>query len=178
MLLRAEAVLFVATEPVDYPTLARALDVAVELIPALLADLRARFVGRGMRLQELAGRLQLVSAPEAGPTLERFLGSSQPGRLSAAALEVLEIVAYRQPLTRPQVEAIRGADSSGVIRSLLARDLIYEVGCSDALGRPILYTTTAQFLHLFGLENLADLPPFVLPDQPPQSPAPDTADPA
>lgn len=160
LLLQAEAVLFIATEPLDYPTLARALDLPPEAVPGVVAALRERFAGRGIRLQELAGRLQLVSAPEAGPTVERFLGGSQPSRLSAAALEVLAIVAYRQPLTRTQVEAIRGVDSSGVMRSLLARDLIHEVGRSEALGRPILYATSPQFLHLFGIESLDDLPPF------------------
>ncbi len=160
VLLQAEAVLFIAIEPLDYPTLARALDLPPEAVPGVVAALRERFAGRGIRLQELAGRLQLVSAPEAGPTVERFLGGSQPSRLSAAALEVLAIVAYRQPLTRTQVEAIRGVDSSGVMRSLLARDLIHEVGRSEALGRPILYATSPQFLHLFGIESLDDLPPF------------------
>jgi segregation and condensation protein B len=160
-LLQAEAVLFIATEPLDYATLARALDLPAEAMPGVVAALRARFAGRGIRVQELAGHLQLVSAPEAGPTLERFLGGAQPNRLSAAALEVLAIVAYRQPLTRAQVEAIRGVDSSGVMRSLLARDLIHEVGRADSLGRPILYATSPQFLHLFGIESLDDLPPFV-----------------
>jgi len=163
-LLDAEAILFVAAEPIDYATLARALGRPEESIAGLVGQLRARFAGRGIRIQELAGKLQLVSAPEAAPALERFLGTAQPTRLSAAALEVLAIVAYRQPLTRAQVEAIRGVDSSGVIRSLLARDLIHEVGRAESLGRPLLYSTTPQFLHVFGLESLADLPPFELPD--------------
>jgi segregation and condensation protein B len=164
LLLAAEAILFVAAEPIDYATLARVLEQPEETIPGLVAQLRARFAGRGIRVQELAGKLQLVSAPEATAALERFLGTVQSTRLSAAALEVLAIVAYRQPLTRAQVESIRGVDSSGVIRSLLARDLIHEVGRAETLGRPLLYSTTPQFLHLFGLESLADLPPFELPD--------------
>ncbi|MBP8251732.1 MAG: SMC-Scp complex subunit ScpB [Herpetosiphon sp.] len=156
----AEAILFVAAEPVEIAALARALDVAESEIPDFMLRLRQHFGERGIRVQESGGKLQLVSAPEANAALERFLGTNQPQKLSAAALEVLAIIAYRQPITRAHIEAIRGVDSTGVVRSLLARELIAEAGRAETLGRPLLYVTTAQFLTVFGLERLDDLPPF------------------
>ncbi|GAA5526297.1 SMC-Scp complex subunit ScpB [Herpetosiphon gulosus] len=170
LLLRAEAVLFVAGDPVEYATLAKALELPEQDIPLLIADLRQRFNGRGIRLQDQAGTLQLVSAPEATDALERFLGVSQPQKLSPAALEVLAIIAYRQPVTRAGLEAIRGVDSSGVVRSLLARELIYEVGRAETIGRPVLYGTTSQFLHIFGITSLAELPAFNFERQAPIDP--------
>ncbi|WP_236706936.1 SMC-Scp complex subunit ScpB [Herpetosiphon geysericola] len=170
LLLRAEAVLFVAGDAVEYATLAKALELREQDLPLLIADLRQRFIGRGIRLQDQAGTLQLVSAPEATSALERFLGVSQPQKLSPAALEVLAIIAYRQPVTRAGLEAIRGVDSSGVVRSLLARELIYEVGRAETLGRPVLYGTTSQFLHIFGITSLAELPAFNFERQAPVDP--------
>jgi segregation and condensation protein B len=98
--------------------------------------------------------------------IERFLGIQPQPKLSPAALEALAIVAYRQPVTRAQVDALRGVDSSGVIRALLGRDLIAEAGRLDTVGRPILYATTAEFLRQFGLSSLAELPPLDLPELP------------
>ncbi len=170
LLLQAEAVLFVAGDAVEYATLAKALELREQEIPLLIADLRQRFDGRGIRLQDQAGTLQLVSAPEATSALERFLGVSQPQKLSPAALEVLAIIAYRQPVTRAGLEAIRGVDSSGVVRSLLARELIYEVGRAETIGRPVLYGTTSQFLHIFGITSLDQLPAFNFERQAPIDP--------
>ena len=96
--------------------------------------------------------------------IERFLGGQPPARLSAAALEALAIIAYRQPITRAQVDAVRGVDSSGVIRARLGRELVVETGRLETVGRPILYATTPEFLRQFGLANLAELPPLDLPD--------------
>jgi segregation and condensation protein B len=110
--------------------------------------------------------VQLVSAPDSARAVARFLGVQASGRLSPAALEVLAIIAYRQPLTRAQVDAIRGVDSSGTTRALLARDLIAEVGRLETVGRPILYATTPLFLQQFGLTSLADLPPMEMPSPP------------
>lgn len=163
----AEALLFVAAEPVEAAQLLKALELTPADEPLLLEALRSYFAERGLRVQVLERRLQLVSAPEAAPVIERFLGAPTAQRLSPAALEVLAIIAYRQPLTRAQVEAIRGVDSSGVIRSLLLRELIAEAGRAEALGRPILYATTPLFLQVFGLTSLDELPPMELP-QPPQ----------
>lgn len=165
-LMQIEALLFVAAEPVALGAVSRALDCSLAEVEALVPALRAYFDGRGLRLLEHAGQLQLVSAPELTPLLERFLGASQPSRLSSAALEVLAIIAYRQPITRAQIEAIRGVDSSGVVRSLLARELIDEVGRAVTLGRPILYATTRTFLQVFGIEQLDALPELELPQVP------------
>jgi len=102
----------------------------------------------------------LVSAPEAAPYVERFLGLSLSGKLSAAALETLAIIAYKQPITRPQIEAIRGVNSDGALRTLMSKGLIEEVGRLDSVGHPILFGTTFEFLQYFGLSSLSELPPL------------------
>ena len=157
-----ESLLFVAGEPVTVAQLARATTLPLDTVKLALAELTAACYERGVRVQREGERVQLVSAPEAAPVIARFLGVEASSRLSPAALEVLAITAYRQPLTRAQIEAIRGVDSSGVIRALLARDLIAEAGRVETVGRPILYTTTTNFLRQFGLTKLADLPPVDL----------------
>jgi segregation and condensation protein B len=123
-----------------------------------LQALREEYRGRGIRIQQKGDRLQLVSAPEAGPHIERFLGIEISGRLSTASLEALSIVAYQQPVTRAQVEAIRGVHSDSVLRTLVRRGLIEEVGREESVGRPILYGTTFEFLQQFGLGSLQELP--------------------
>jgi segregation and condensation protein B len=114
-------------------------------------------------LQWQGQKVQLVSAPEATPYIERFLGLSNPARLSTPALEALTIVAYRQPITRPEIEAIRGVNSDGVLRTLLSKGLVEEVGRLDTVGHPSLFGTTFEFLRYFGLSNLQDLPTLDLP---------------
>jgi segregation and condensation protein B len=158
-----ESLLFIAGEPVTITQLAHALELAPDAVEAALEQLAAACRERGVRVQRSGEHVRLVSAPEAAAAIERFLGVSEQPRLSAAALEVLAIIAYRQPITRAQVEAIRGVDSSSVIRALLARDLIAEAGRLETVGRPILYTTTGEFLQQFGLGSLAELPPLELP---------------
>lgn len=159
-----ESLLFVASEPVTVTQLAHALEAPPDAVEAALAQLAAASSERGVRVQRIADSVQLVSAPEAAAAIERFLGVASPARLSAAALEVLAIIAYRQPITRAGIDAIRGVDSSGVVRALLSRDLIAEVGRLDRVGRPLLYATTKEFLRQFGLCSLADLPPMDLPE--------------
>jgi segregation and condensation protein B len=166
LLLLAEALLFVAAEPLEIEALGRLLGLDEAATQALLDELDAALSGRGIRLQRHERRLQLVSAPEAAPLIERMLGVQTSTRLSAAALETLAIIAYRQPVTRIQVEAVRGVDCSGVVRALLARGLIAEAGRSETVGRPILYTTTPEFLGQFGLQSLAELPTIELPEVP------------
>ena len=153
-----ESLLFVADRPVTVEHLATALDVPVEEIEAVLQALREEYQERGIRIQHKGDRLQLVSAPEAGPHIERFLGLEISGRLSTAALEALSIVAYRQPVTRAQVEAIRGVHSDSVLRSLVRRGLVEVIGRAESVGRPILYGTTFEFLQQFGLQSMQDLP--------------------
>ncbi len=155
-----EALLFVAGWPVSAQQLAQALQASEEEVAAALARLRQANPGRGIRLQEEKGHFQLVSAPEAAPYVERLLGLDLSAKLSRAALETLAVVAYRQPITRAQIEAIRGVDCDGVIRTLAARGLICEVGRLEQVGRPILFGTTPEFLQYFGLQSLADLPPL------------------
>lgn len=158
-----ESLLFVAGEPVSVAQLTRALEAPGDAVELALEALAAECLGRGVRVQRHGDHVQLVSAPEAARAVGRFLGVQASGRLSSAALEVLAIVAYRQPLTRAQVDAIRGVDSSGTIRALLARDLVAEAGRLETVGRPILYTTTPAFLQQFGLTSLAELPAIDLP---------------
>jgi segregation and condensation protein B len=158
-----ESVLFVASEPVPVTQLARALEISSEQVEQTLSELEQHYQQRGVRLQRHGDQVQLVSAPESATVVARFLGVQAQNRLSAAALEVLAIIAYRQPITRAQVDAIRGVDSSGTVRALLARDLISEAGRLDTIGRPILYATTPTFLQAFGLNSLAALPPLASP---------------
>jgi segregation and condensation protein B len=154
-----EGLLFVADGPVPVGRMAEALEVAPDAVQVLLKELEESYAGRGLRLQWSGGNtVQLTTAPTAAPVIERFLGLETSGRLSAAALEALAIIAYRQPTTRPEVDAIRGVSSDGVIRTLVSKGLIEEVGRKEAPGRPILYGTTPTFLQHFGLVSLEELP--------------------
>jgi len=157
---RLEALLFVASEAVTPAQLASALDLPVAVVEEGLKQLDADYANRGLRLQRHAGRVQLTTAPEFGESIERFLGLEATTQLSRAALETLAIVAYEQPVTRPQIDAIRGVNSEGVLRSLLQKGLVQEVGRADGPGRPILYSTTPEFLQQFGLKSLGELPPL------------------
>lgn len=159
---RLEPLLFVAPGPVTNAQLASALEVTVRAVDEALTELETFYTetGRALRLQRLHGKVQLTTAPEVGGLVERFLGLEASSRLSQAALEVLAIVAYRRPITRPQVDAIRGVNSDGALKSLLSKGLVQEVGRSSSPGRPILYSITAEFLQHFGLGSLDELPPL------------------
>ncbi|NOZ07197.1 MAG: SMC-Scp complex subunit ScpB [Chloroflexi bacterium] len=155
-----ESLLFVAEEPVTIRHLQQALDVPAKAIREALQALEQTFQSRGVRIQRQGQYLLMISASEAAPYIERFLGLDLSRKLSPAALETLAVVAYRQPVTRAQVEAVRGVDCQGVLRTLVAQDLIMEVGRLEQAGRPILYGTTFEFLQYFGLKDLAQLPPL------------------
>ena len=155
-----EALLFVAPGPVTAAQLAAALEITTAEVETGLAQLGEELQGRGLRLQRHAGQLQLTTAPEMAPLVERFLGLEATSHLSRAALEALAIVAYQQPATRPQVDAIRGVNSDGVLKSLLSKGLVQEVGRTEGPGRPILYATTSDFLQHFGMNSLEELPPL------------------
>jgi len=157
-----EALLFVAAEPVSAAQLATVLELPVSEVEAGLHDLESTLDGRGLRLLWHGGRVQLTSAPEAAELIERFLGLEATSRLSRAALETLSIIAYQQPVTRPQIDAVRGVNSDGVLKSLLSKGLVQEAGRADGPGRPILYSTTPDFLRHFGLNSLSELPPLDL----------------
>jgi segregation and condensation protein B len=160
LIARLEALLFVAPEPVTPAQLAAALEVETSIVESGLEHLSAGYSGRGLRLQRHAGRVQLTTSPEMAESVERFLGLETTSQLSRAALEALAIVAYQQPVTRPQIDAIRGVNSDGVLKSLLHKGLVQEVGRAEGPGRPILYATTSEFLQHFGLSSLTELPPL------------------
>jgi len=168
LLAKLEALLFVAPGAVSAPQLAAALEISIADVQHALSELEEDYKQnpnlRGIRIQRHMGRVQLTSAPDAAPWIERFLGLEATSRLSRAGLEALAIVAYQQPVTRPQIDAIRGVNSDGVLKSLLSKGLIQEVGRAEAPGRPILYSTTPEFLQYFGLNSLEELPPLVLED--------------
>jgi segregation and condensation protein B len=163
---RLEALLFIATGPVGVPQLAAALNVSPAEIQIAIDTLAETYAqDRGIRIQLHAGRYQLTSAPEFAADIEKFLGLEGTSRLSRAALETLAIIAYQQPVTRPKLDSIRGVNSDGVLKSLLSKALIQEVGRAEAPGRPILYGTTPEFLQYFGLSSLQELPPLELPEE-------------
>jgi segregation and condensation protein B len=158
--IKLEALLFAAPGSVTPSQLAAALEVTTRELETGLGELESFYKQRGLRLQRHAGRVQLTTAPELGPLIESFLGLEMTSRLSRAAVETLAIIAYNQPATRPQVDAIRGVNSDSSLKSLLSKGLIQEIGRADSPGRPILYSTTSDFLQYFGLNSLADLPPL------------------
>jgi segregation and condensation protein B len=161
-LARVEAVLFVAREPLTTRRIAKLAGLADgSRARVLLSELRSlqETAGSAVRVESIAGGFQLLTRGAFGPWLRRLLDAPPGGRLSAAALETLAIVAYRQPVTRAEVEAIRGAGSEEMLRQLLERDLVAIGGRAEDLGRPNVYVTTRRFLATFGLARLEDLPP-------------------
>jgi segregation and condensation protein B len=155
-----EALLFVSPEPAAPSQLAIALGISVSAIEIGLQQLEGELQHHGLRLQRHGGRIQLTTAPEMAELIERFLGLEATSRLSRAALETLAIVAYQQPVTRPYVEGVRGVSSDGVMKSLLGKGLVQEIGRAEGPGRPILYGTTPDFLQHFGINSLTELPPL------------------
>jgi segregation and condensation protein B len=161
-----EALLFVAPGSLTISQLAAAININSEEVEHGLEELEKFYfmnkIDRGLRLLYYRGRVQLTSAPEASQAIERLLNLDITSRLSRAALESLAIIMYQQPITRPQIDAIRGVNSDSVIKSLLFRGLIQEVGRAEAPGRPILYSITSEVLQYFGLSSLGELPPINL----------------
>ncbi len=157
--LTIEALLLIAESPPTVRTLARVTVVSVDAVESVLRELEADNT-RGIRLRRHDETVALVSAPEAAPYVERLLGLDTPPRLSKAALETLAVIAYHQPITRDQIERVRGVGVSGVIRSLRARDLIGPTGRLDTVGQPLLWSVTPRFLDHFGLSALDQLPPL------------------
>ena len=154
-----EALLFIAERPLQTSELAELAGVPLIQAEAALASLAERLAddGRGLRVQHHDGSWQLVTAPEVGSRLAAY-AAREEARLSPAALEALAVVAYRQPCTRGDVERVRGVDSDYVIRSLMHRRLVVEVGRRDTPGRPVLFGTTFTFLERFVLTSIEDLP--------------------
>jgi segregation and condensation protein B len=160
-LARVEAVLFLAREPLTTRRIAKLarLDDGSRA-RALVRDLRRlqEAAGSAVRVEQIAGGFQLLTRAAFGPWVRRLLDAPPGGRLSTAALETLAIVAYRQPVTRAEVEAIRGVGSEEMLRQLLERDLVAIGGRAEDLGRPNVYVTTRRFLAAFGLARIEDLP--------------------
>lgn len=156
-----EALLFVASGAVSVAQLAEVLDTTSDEIEKSLITIESWYRTRGgLRLQYYSGRIQLTTAPELAKVIEKYLGLEATARLSRAALETLAIIAYRQPVTRPGIDVVRGVNSDGVLRSLLSKGLIQESGRAEGPGRPILYVVTQEFLQHFGLSSLNELPPY------------------
>lgn len=157
-----EALLFVSDDPVASVELARSLGVDRREVDALCEELARAYEerGAGIVLRNVAGGWRLTTSPDAAPVVERFVLASRHVRLTKAALETLAIVAYKQPVTRHQIASIRGVNSDGVLRALIERGLVAEVGREEGPGRPMLYGTTPEFLERLGLSSLADLPPL------------------
>jgi segregation and condensation protein B len=158
---RLEAVLFVAREPLGSRKLAQLADLADGTAVRTLARLLDRLYeeeGRAFRVVEVAGGFQLLSRPKFAPWLRRLCSAPAEVRLSGPALETLAVVAYRQPVLRVAIEAVRGVQCGEILRQLMERDLVKIVGRSDELGRPFLYGTTKRFLQVFGLQGLEELP--------------------
>jgi segregation and condensation protein B len=154
-----EALLFVAERPLARREIGSLFGADQATVDERLGDLEVTLRERGIRLVLSGDRVELVTAPEAGAAIARYVGSDAI-RLTPASLETLAIVAYRQPVTKSAVERIRGVDSDYSLRSLLHRRLVVELGRADAPGRPFLYGTGFDFLERFGLTSLEDLPPL------------------
>lgn len=155
-----ESLLFVADGPQTLHRIGEVLDQADrQVIQSVLTELQSEYESqnRGIRLVEVAGGYQLRTTKANADWVKKFLGG-RPARMSKATLETLAIVAYRQPITKAEVEAIRGVDVDGVISTLLERNLIRAVARKDVPGRPFLYGTTPEFLQLFNLKDLSHLP--------------------
>lgn len=154
-----EALLYAAGEPATLAALATALDATPSEVEAALEELTSLYAVRGIRVQRNGNRVQLVTAPEIAERVQKFLGLEEINRLSSAAMETLAIIAYNQPVTKPQLEMIRGVNCDGVIQTLSTRNLIQELGRADTVGHPMRYGVSFDFLQYFGLRGVHDLPP-------------------
>lgn len=159
-----ESLLFVSGRPLEHTELRKLLNIDDKLLSTALHTLEDELITqqRGIRLQRLEGQLQLVTAPENARYVAGLLGLPMTAKLTSAALETLAVIAYRQPVTRSQLEAIRGVNSDRSLTSLLQHGLVTEVGKAQTIGRPALFATTADFLQLFGLTSLEQLPGVAL----------------
>jgi segregation and condensation protein B len=162
-----ESLLFVSGRPLERAELRKLLDVDDQRLSNALHALKQNLDSqvRGIRLQTLGEKVQLVTAPENARYVAALLGLPITAKLTSAALETLAVIAYRQPLTRSQIEAIRGVNSDRALASLLQHGLVAEVGRAQTVGRPALFATTAEFLQQFGLTSLDQLPGITLEEQ-------------
>ncbi|HEY3414346.1 MAG TPA: SMC-Scp complex subunit ScpB [Armatimonadota bacterium] len=153
-----ESLLFASSDPLTVERLGEILEVGPDdIVEALGSLLNGAYESRGLTVLAVAGGYQMCTNPDFAPYVGRLLAPPPP-RLSRAAMETLAIVAYRQPVTLPEIEAIRGVDASGVVKTLTERGMLQDVGRKETVGRPTLYATTPAFLRHFGLNDLSDLP--------------------
>lgn len=154
-----EALLFASDTPLEAERIREVLDLeSVEAARALVEEVRARYQDRGLQVVEVGGGFRMLTRPELAPWLVRLARTRSKTRLSRPALETLAIVAYKQPVSRPEIDAVRGVNSEGVLENLLERRLVRIAGRKEAPGRPYLFETTREFLVAFGLRDLSDLP--------------------
>lgn len=171
-----ECMLFVTPQPLMIDHVAKSLQMDEASIEQAIHELRLEYADQGLQIVRIAGGYQMCTRPEYSEHVSKLL-KPERARLSRAALETVAIIAYRQPITQPEIEAIRGVNSDGVVRTLMERNLIMQVGKRETPGRPMLYATTEEFLNHFGLNDLSQLPELedvVLPEQP--APVLSTAD--
>jgi segregation and condensation protein B len=152
-----ECLLFVAGEPLSAEKLGEITGAERETVLALLKELEEWYKGRGFELKEVAGGWQFATPPDRAGVIEKYY-RPKISLLSKAALETLAIIAYKQPVTRAEIEEIRGVKVDGVLSTLLEKKLVQDVGRKSGPGRPMLYGTTVQFLNFFGLKSLEELP--------------------
>ncbi len=158
-----EAILFSSDNPLSANKIASIIEtITAGEVRKIIAELNQKYqsMGCAFYIEEIAGGYQMMTHPDFAPYLQRLFRVRSADRLSQAALETLAVVAYKQPVTRAEVEAIRGVSCSEIIRSLLEKGLIKVVGRAEELGRPLLYGTTKRFLQIFGLASIKDLPPI------------------
>lgn len=152
-----ESLVFVAEKPVTAHQLAKVARAPIKEVKRILADLQTEYHGRGLQLEEVASGFQFRSAPGNAPFVRDLVGK-KPQKMSRAQIEALAVVAYRQPVTRPEIEEIRGVDCGHALKFLLERDIVKVLGRKEEPGRPLLYGTTPKFLEMFSLSSLKDLP--------------------
>lgn len=157
-----EALLFIAGEPITINSLMKASEIPETEIKSLMNELISEYRGRnsGILIAEIADGYQMVTNPEYSLWVKKLKNINQSNKLSQPALETLAIIAYKQPLTKLEIDQLRGVNSDGAVKSLLDKRLIKIVGKKESPGRPFLYGTTKEFLQYFGLKNLSDLPPI------------------
>jgi len=155
-----ESLLFVAGEPVTLDTLRKIVEVDKYNTDRILRDLINDYSinNSGLLILEVAGGFQMVTNPASSPWIKKLLSTSMPKRLTQSSLETIAIIAYRQPIIKAEIEAIRGVNSDGVVKTLLDRRLVKILGRKEAPGRPLMYGTTQEFMQYFGLKDLAELP--------------------
>jgi segregation and condensation protein B len=156
---QVESILYAAKEPAALSAIATVLEVNAQEVETALHELNVVFAQRGVRVQRNGNRVQLITAPENAEVVQRFLGLEETTRLSSAAMETLAIIAYNQPVTKPQIEMIRGVNCDGVMATLEARNLVVELGRAETVGHPMRYGVSFDFLRHFGLKGVHELPP-------------------